>query len=124
MIASNHKVFTIVQTPPPTNTGHISGYVYEDTNSNWIKDTWEKTMAWWKVCIDTNNNGTSETFNVTNNQWYFEFNGLQTGSYKILEIPHQNWTIFSPSIWYYQVTLTNWQQVNNKNFWNKNTKKK
>lgn len=24
-------------------------YIYDDENNNWVKDTWEKTRAWWKV---------------------------------------------------------------------------
>jgi hypothetical protein len=122
------KTFTIVQTPAPSNTGKISGYIFEDSNSNNIKDSNEKTMAWWKLCIDTNNNNTceenSETFTISNNQWYYEFDSLSVWAYKILEIPHQNWTVLSPTSWDYTVTLTNSQQVTNKNFGNIKSKKK
>ena len=34
---------------PPTNTAKISGYVYEDTNKNGVKDTNEKYVSGWKL---------------------------------------------------------------------------
>jgi hypothetical protein len=119
--------FTLTE-QPETYQGEISWYVYEDTNSNWIKDTTEKAMAWWKMCIDKNNNWTceenNESFIVTNNQWYYEFNWLATWNYKILEIPHQNWTVTNPTSKYYNIQLSNWQKVTNKNFGNFKTKGK
>jgi protocatechuate 3,4-dioxygenase beta subunit len=58
-------------------------------------------MAGWKVYFDTNNNGSlqenSEPFQVSNNQGYYEFDSLIAGTYKIREIPHQNWAILSPT---------------------------
>ena len=121
------KNFSIVA-QPETYSWKISWYVYEDTNKNGVKDTWENTMAWWKVCRDVNNNWTceenNEPFQISNNQGHYEFNWLATGSYKIIEVPHQNWSILSPTVWYYSITLTNGQQVMNQNFGNKNTKKK
>jgi len=113
---------------PETYQWEINWYVYEDTNSNWIKDTWENVMAWWKMCIDKNNNWTCEEniepFILSNNNWYYEFNWLATWIYKVLEIPHQNWIVMNPSIKYYTIQLSNWQKVANKNFGNLKTKVK
>lgn len=85
-------------------------------------------MAWWKICIDKNNNWdceeNTEPFDVTNNQGYYEFNWLATWTYKILEIPHQNWSVTNPTSKYYTITLTSWQKVTNKNFGNLKTKGK
>ena len=98
--------FSIVQAPP-TATGKISGYVYEDANNNWTKDIGENTMAWWKVYIDKNNNGTceenTEPFQVTNNQWYYEFNSLATWTYKVRIVPKPNWTT-TPTTLQYNIT--------------------
>ena len=117
--------FTLVERPE-TYQWEISWYIYEDLNSNWIKETTEKTMAWWKICIDKNNNNDCEEniepFILTNNQGYYEFNWLTTWIYKILEIPHQNWILTNPTTKYYTINLSNWQKVTNKNFWNLKTK--
>ncbi|MDD2907401.1 MAG: SdrD B-like domain-containing protein [Candidatus Gracilibacteria bacterium] len=107
---------------PETYAGNISGYVYDDSNQNGVQDNGEKYMAGWKICIDKNNNNDCEEniepFNVTNNDGYYEFDSLITGSYKILEIPHQNWVVINPTIGYYNVNLSNGQVVTNKNFGN------
>jgi len=119
--------FSLVERPE-TYKGNISWFIYEDLNSNWVKDSTEKTMAWWKICIDINQDSdcqeNTEPFNLTNNDWYYEFNWLATGIYKILEIPHQNWIVTNPSIKYYNIQLSNWQKVTNKNFGNLKTKGK
>ena len=107
---------------PETYSWLISWYVYDDNNNNWIQETYEKLMAWWKVCIDSNNNWTceenSEPFILTNNDWYYEFNWLPKWLYKIIEIPHTNWNITSPTSLYYSVNLWVWQTIWNKNFGN------
>jgi len=113
--------FTLTERPE-TYAWNINWYIYDDSNKNSIIDSWEKTMAWCKVYIDLNNNNDCEEnielFNVTNNDWYYEFDSLVTWTYKILEIPHQNWVVTNPTIWYYNVNLLNWQVVTNKIFWN------
>lgn len=107
---------------PETYAWNISWYVYEDTNSNWIKETTEKTMTWWKVCIDLNSNNNCEEnvepFNLTNNNGYYEFDSLITWTYHILEIPHQNWVVTNPTDWKHTINLQNGQVITEKNFWN------
>ncbi|MDD2907316.1 MAG: hypothetical protein PHH98_01615 [Candidatus Gracilibacteria bacterium] len=97
-------------------------------NKNAIKETTEKYMAGWKVCIDKNNNNDCEEnvepFNLTNNSGYYEFNGLPKGLYKIIEIPHQNWNITSPTSMYYDINLGIGQEVGNRNFGNRKIKGK
>ncbi|MDD2907318.1 MAG: hypothetical protein PHH98_01625 [Candidatus Gracilibacteria bacterium] len=77
-------------------------------------------MAGWKVCIDKNNNNDCEenieTFNVTNNNGYYEFDGLITGTYIIKLIPHQNWEITNPTSGKYNIILGNGQVKDNNNF--------
>ena len=117
--------FTLTE-KPETYAWNISWYIYDDSNQNIVLDSWEKTMAWWKVCIDKNNNNdceeNSEPFNVTNNNWYYEFDSLSTWTYNIKLIPHQNWILTNPISWRYTITLSNWQVVTNKNFWAYKTK--
>ncbi|MDD2907477.1 MAG: SdrD B-like domain-containing protein [Candidatus Gracilibacteria bacterium] len=107
---------------PETYAGNISGYVYDDSNKNGVQDNGEKYMAGWKICIDKNNNNDCEEniepFNVTNNDGYYEFDSLITGTYKILEIPHQNWIIINPTDGKYIINLLNGQRVEQKNFGN------
>ena len=156
------KTLTIQQTPP-TNTAKISGYVYEDTNKNGVKDANEKFVSGWKLelknivpqetCNNTQNNNNDDDDEddeedrhyydhededecdeehhhykkrtvVTNNQWYYEFDSLPAWTYTLSQKMKKKWIIVTPTVWYYNITLTNWQQVTNKNFGNKNTKKK
>ena len=85
-------------------------------------------MAGWKICIDSNNNNdyeeSSETFITTNNQWYYEFDWLATGTYTILEVPRQNWIITILTTASYTVNLSNGEEVTDKNFWNYKEKEK
>lgn len=119
--------FSLIE-KPETYQWKISWYVYNDENNDWIQQSTEKVMAWWKICIDLNNNNdceeSNEPFNVTNNDWYYDFNWLASWTYKILEIPHQNWIVTNPTTKYYTIQLSNWQIVTNKNFGNLKTKGK
>lgn len=111
--------FTLVE-QPETYAGKISGYTFFDTNQDQTWDTDEATNAGWKICIDENENGTceenTEEFMVTNNTWYYEFDWLATGIYTILIVPRQNWIITTMES--YTINLSNWQDVEDKNYWN------
>ena len=113
--------FTLTERPE-TYSWIISWFVYDDSNNNWVQETTEKLMAWWKVCIDKNNNWTceesTEPFILTNNDWFYEFNWLPKWLYKIIEIPHTNWNIISPTNMYFDVNLWIGQEIINKNFGN------
>ena len=119
--------FTLIE-QPETYTGKISGYTFFDADQDQVWDSDEKTNAWWKICIDENGNGTCEenleTFMVTNNTWYYEFDWLATGNYTILVVPRQNWTITTPTIASYIISLSNGEVVTDKNFWNYKEKSK
>jgi len=112
--------FTLIERPE-TYAWNISWYVYDDSNRNWVEDEWEKFMAGWKICIDINLDWkcqeSIEPFNLTNNKWYYEFNSLITWNYSILEIHHQNWEVTNNS-WNYDISLSNWEKIINKSFWN------
>jgi len=101
----------------PDEKWSISWYVKWDSNAS---------MAGWKICIDTNKNGTceenKEPFQITDNKWYYEFKDLSSKEYSIIEIPHQNWKITKPTAWKYWVYLNNWQKIKNVNFENTFTK--
>ena len=127
--------FTLIERPE-TYKGNISWYIYDDANQNWIKGSWEKGMAGWKVCIDANNNNTCEenfeVFNISNNDGYYEFDSLKTWTYSILEVPHQNWIVTQPTTTStttsitttakHTINLLNWQILQNQNFGNFKTK--
>lgn len=84
-------------------------------------------MAWLKICIDSNLDWdcqeNEEYFNITNNDWYYEFSSLETWYYRILEIPHQNWEVTNNN-WYYDIDLSNWEVVSNIDFGNYKSKVK
>lgn len=88
----------------------ISWYVKWDTNAS---------MAGWKICIDTNKNGTceesKEPFRITDNKWYYKFDNLEKWNYSIIEIPHQNWSTKKQK---YYAIVNNWQNIVNLNFEN------
>ena len=83
-------------------------------------------MAWWKVFIDENGDWelqeNKEKFTVTDNNGFYEFKELETWSYRVYEIPHQNWEIIVPESWYYEIDLINWEDVQNIDFENLITK--
>ncbi|MDD2871872.1 MAG: SdrD B-like domain-containing protein, partial [Candidatus Gracilibacteria bacterium] len=121
-VEQNKAVNFILTERPETYNGVISGYVYDDANNNGINETTENKMAGWKVCIDKNNDNTcqenTEPFTLTNNDGYYELNGLAKGIYRIIEIPHTNWNITSPISLYYDINLGIGLEVINKNFGN------
>ena len=89
--------------------------------------------AWYKVCIDLNNNSKCEEnierFIVTDNTWSYKFDNLSKWNYTIIQEPRNNWEIIKPFDKRYTIKLNNWQNIVNLNFenqkinWNKNNKK-
>jgi len=68
--------------------------------------------AWYKVCIDLNNNWTCEenieTFIVTDNTWNYKFDNLNKWNYTILQETRNNWEIIKPLDKKYTIKLNNW----------------
>mgnify|MGYP003840370673 CR=1 FL=1 len=114
---------SLVKNVPFTNIGPsiMSGRVVDvDVNLNNPNEFYAAYASgglWY-----TNNNGTCEEniepFMVTNNTWYYEFDWLATGTYTILIVPRQNWTITTPTIANYTINLSNGEVVTDRNFWN------
>lgn len=116
-----------------------------DTNNDWVydvdsnfsavpkseNDKWSiswyvkstPSNAWWKICLDLNNNWTceenSEPFFVTNLIWYYKFDNLEKWVYNAIEIPKNNWTIITPTTQKYKLELNKGQNFKNINFENK-----
>ncbi len=79
-------------------------------------------MAWWKVFLDSNADWeyqeNEKSFEVTDNQWYYEFTDIPKWTYWVVERPHKNWEIVYPTSQSYEIQLNNWQHVKNLNFEN------
>ncbi len=68
--------------------GKISGYKFEDRNSNGIWDNGEPTIAGWEI-----NLGGAKTDSTTTDQnGYYEFTGLTAGDYTVTETQQASWT--------------------------------
>jgi hypothetical protein len=79
----------------PTTTGTISGYKWNDLNSDGAWDTDEPGLANWTIYLDTNGDGTpgsDEPARVTNADGYYVFDNLPAGSYMVREVLLEGWT--------------------------------
>jgi hypothetical protein len=81
-----------------TNT-LLSGTVYEDLNSDGIKNNGEDGKSGWSVYLDLDNSGTRNTdavgelepITTTNIDGEYSFNRLKPGTYRVGEIVQANW---------------------------------
>jgi hypothetical protein len=101
----------------------ISGQKFEDANGNGQKDAGEAGIPSWTIYIDSNNNGTrdaGEPTTQTDANGYYEFTGLNPGSYTVREDVPNGWHCSTPSPCDYQLTLNgdktgadfgNWQDA-------------
>ncbi|MGQ9718574.1 MAG: SdrD B-like domain-containing protein [Nitrososphaerales archaeon] len=74
---------------PPAQTYSISGYKFNDMNNNTIFDPDESGIPGWEIQL-WNASGLLET-TTTNSTGYYEFTGLEAGSYKVKEILTDGW---------------------------------
>ncbi len=82
----------------------VVGTVYEDLNSNGLKDNGEDGIAGWRVYLDLDHSGTLNTDAVgtlepsadTNGDGDFVINHLIAGNYRVAEVVPAGWTPTSP----------------------------
>src|SRR4028118_2031584 len=86
---TNFDILNIAQTPPPV-TGSISGRKFNDINANGILDVGEPGIPGFTIYIDLNRNNildSREPSTLTDASGSYQFNGLQPGTYTLLEVP-------------------------------------
>ena len=74
--------------------GRISGYKFEDTNSNGIWDDNEYELSEWTINLF---NGESTSTTDTDEDGYYEFSGLSAGEYTVSEELQPGWVQTTPS---------------------------
>jgi uncharacterized delta-60 repeat protein len=82
------------------NGGDISGFFYNDANSNGHKDAAEAPLRYWQVYADKNNNGIfdkGEPTAYTDYNGYYKLKGLTAGNYIIREVRQDGWRRTSPA---------------------------
>jgi subtilisin family serine protease len=80
--------------------GSISGVNWHDLDGNSQRDDGEPVLEGWKIYIDENENGQlddGETSTTTNENGYYEFMGLDPGTYSITEVIQDGWEQTYPS---------------------------
>lgn len=101
---SQEEPFVFLNTPYRT----ISGQKYEDINGDGTKDAGEPGIEGWKIFIDYNDDGLlggSEPWVETDNNGYYEFTGLVSGSYTVAEVQQTGWTQTKPVSGNYSVDV-------------------
>lgn len=103
--------------PPPTGTG-ISGNVFNDSNSNGIKDGGEGNLSGVRVYVDSNYNKSfdgNEVSALTDGNGNYTLN-VSGGGYSVRSVLPSGGTIVSPGSNEHWVTLNNGQLASGRNF--------
>lgn len=82
----------------------VSGTVYEDVNSNGVRDGGENGIAGWTVYLDLDNSGTlsndaagtQEPLAVTNGDGDYRINRLVPNTYRVGQVVQSGWTATAP----------------------------
>lgn len=87
-----------------TSNTDVSGTVYEDVNSNGVRDGGENGIGGWTVYLDLDNSGTlnndaagtQEPSAVTNGDGDYRINRLVPNTYRVGEVVQSGWTATAP----------------------------
>ena len=83
-----------------TATASIAGRVYNDANSNGLRDVGEPGLGLWKVYIDFNNNNVidgKDVFTTTDINGNWSFAGLAAGTYTVRVVPVAGFVVTKPT---------------------------
>jgi uncharacterized delta-60 repeat protein len=100
-------------TPPPPQTGTLTGFTFDDTNIDGQFESGEKKTSGKTVFLDSNNNGnldSGEQSTVTDTNGNFTFDNLAAGTYHVRRVFPSGWTYSTAPI---DVTLSAGQTLNN-----------
>src|SRR5439155_1606834 len=82
------------------HAGSISGSIFNDSNSNGLKDPTEKGLTGWRVYVDLNNDGVCNRKVPpahTNSAGRYVIADLLSGNYRIRQKPRGGWRITTRS---------------------------
>ena len=102
-----------------TQTTLVSGSVFNDANSNALRDSGESGLSGWRVYVDANRNGVldaGERSVLTNSNGDWSFNALAAGTYQIRIVQQSGWMRTTPTLGYHTVTVTAGGSVTNRRF--------
>jgi len=102
-----------------TRTVKISGTVFNDADSDGVRDAGEAGLSGFKVFLDANNNGVldaGEKNVLTNAAGSYTFNGLAAGVYRVRVQPKLFYTQTAPATGVHTVALASGTTTSNRNF--------
>jgi O-glycosyl hydrolase len=102
-----------------TQNVKITGTIWNDLDSDRVRDSGEAVLVNWKVFVDTDRDGvldTGEVFTTTNSAGVYSFDTLPAGNYRIRQVVPAGWRVTSPSSGYSELTLAAGQVALGKNF--------
>jgi hypothetical protein len=102
--------------------GSIAGNVFNDANSNGVKDAGEKNLAGVRIYIDANKNGAfnsaTEKSVLSDALGNYKFTGLAAGAYRVREVTPLGRRLSGPATGFYDIALAGGAAVTGKNFAN------
>jgi hypothetical protein len=104
-----------------SNTGVISGSVYNDLNANAKHEAGEAGLKSARVYLDANNNGKldkRETSALTDKRGQFRFEGLAAGTHRLRQDAPTGYRISGPRSSWFKITLAEGQHVARRQFAN------
>jgi len=99
----------------------IHGMVWEDTNTDGVRDPGESALVGWTVFLDYNDNGVldpEEVFDVTDQFGLYSFTELPSGTYTVAEVLQDGWVQTAPPGGTYEVVVGAGEVVNDVDFGN------
>lgn len=105
-----------------SGTGSLQGLKYHDVNGNGVRDFGEPALAGWQINLRMDNSaGTLVSSVLTDGEGYYNFTGVQPGSYKIEEVQQAGWVQTAPSSGVHTVGLAPLQGIHGLDFGNQLT---
>jgi hypothetical protein len=80
-----------VTTPPPPDTGSISGVKWEDANADGVKDVGEVLLSGWAIDLYDSTHTTLMDSTVTDGLGAYLFTGVVPGTYQVCEEMPTDW---------------------------------
>src|SRR5688500_12993485 len=104
-----------------TSPNSIAGSLFNDLDSDGVRDTGEGALSGWRVYIDADKDGifdTGEKNVLTDTAGNYKFSGLASGTHRVREVLNSGWRRTTPAAGYFDVAVTSGTVVTSKNFGN------